>query len=102
MGRGSGDQELFFCGDLSAAGMLEVVQAFAGSDPAQPGPLVPAVKESQTFVCGEKSFLSQVLGVEVVIRQFEADGVDQVLVLIDPSLQLCIRVNPAHLLFCLL
>lgn len=68
-----------------------------GSNLTQPCPFIFAIKICKTFIGGEKGFLSQILRIKVIISKLETDGINQVLILVNPLFQLNVCVNPGQL-----
>lgn len=73
--RGREYREVFVLrGNSPAAGPFQPVQAFVGSDFAEPCFGMGAVKRGHVFVGGEKSVLGQILCVKIISCVFIADG----------------------------
>ena len=74
--------------DTAPPRSLQVIKTFSHRDLTQPGFLMSAVETGQVFVGGKKNLLGQILSVERVADRFQADGIDQILILFQQIFQI--------------
>ena len=74
--------------DTAPSGGFQVIKTFSHRDLTQPGFLMSAVETGQVFVSGKKNLLGQILSVERVADRFQADGIDQILILFQQIFQI--------------